>query len=131
MLAESTVREALARHRRFWNNLNRAAWLANFVEEPYLEEPVGTAIMRGREHFARAIDAAIDSAARSRSVTLHEPLAEIVNGDRAAVYFTAARVEGPSRRIIEAIEEFQVAADGRIAGIRAFLHPLDTGELTR
>lgn len=131
MIAESEVRASLARHRRFWNGLDRDAWLANFVEEPYLEEPVGTAVMRGRENFARAIDAAIVGAARSRTIKLNEPLAEIVNGDRAALYFTAVRGDGHSTTLVEAIEEFQIAEDGRIAGIRAFLHTADTAALTR
>jgi hypothetical protein len=125
------VHDALARHREFWNALDESSWLANLVDEPYLEEPVGVAIVRGRQYFARAIRAAIEGAPQGRSTTLHDPVTEIVNGDRAAVYFTTTRVADGVTTTIEAIEEFQVAADGRIAGIRAFLPAYAIATLTR
>lgn len=115
---KNTVVEALARHRKYFNDADREAWLGNLVDVPFLEEPVGSGVRHGREHFAAVLDGIVDQGFKA---TIHEPRLLIVNGNEAAVHFTATVVTDTGEVESEVIEVFTVADDGRIAGIRAFL----------
>lgn len=120
MLREDEVLAALHRHRTLFNQRKRDEWLDNFVPEPYLEEPVGSGIRWGREQYARTIDALIDA---DIAATIHEPTLVIVNGNRAAMHFTTSVVMEGHEQLSPVIEEFEVAPEGRIAGVRAFVDP--------
>lgn len=119
-MSDKLVLRALARHRAFFNDLKRDEWLDNFVIEPYLEEPVGSGIRRGREQYARTIEALTVAGIKP---VINEPELVIVNGNRAAMHFTTSMVIDGAEKLSHVIEEFEVADDGRIAGIRAFVDP--------
>jgi hypothetical protein len=119
-MTDELVLAALERHRAYFNDLKRDEWLDNFVLEPYLEEPIGSEIRKGREQYAHTIDALIHAGIKT---VINEPELVIVNGNRAAVHFTTSMIIDGSETVSHVIEEFEVAVDGRIAGIRAFVDP--------
>jgi hypothetical protein len=102
---EATVRETMARHRERFNARDRRGWLENLVDEPYLEEPVGSGVRYGREHFGPGT-----------GIPEYETL--IVGGSEAAVFMSGAPIDGVPGGIVEI---FEIAADGRIAGARVFI----------
>jgi SnoaL-like domain len=119
-MTDEMILAALTRHRAYFNDQKRDEWLDNFVPDPYLEEPVASGIRRGREQYARTIDALIGAGIK---VVIDEPELVIVNGNRAAMHFkTSMNIDG-AEKVSHVIEEFEVAPDGRIAGIRAFVDP--------
>jgi hypothetical protein len=112
------VRAAVERHRQLFNAGDRSGWLANFVEHPYLEEPVGTPRRQGREAFAAVFDA-YQAAGGGRGIPPFD--AVVVGGREAALYLDGApRDDGADRAIIEI---FEIADDGRVAGSRVFIDP--------
>jgi hypothetical protein len=113
-----SVAGAVGRHRELFNAGNREAWLANFVEEPYLEEPVGSGVRRGRQHFAAMFDAAY---ARDGGASIPPFDDTVVCGNQVAVYLRGRPLPGDVPGGI--IEIFEVAPDGRIAGTRVFIDP--------
>jgi hypothetical protein len=114
---EATVRETMARHRERFNARDRRGWLENLVDEPYLEEPVGSGVRYGREHFGAVFDAfhAVD---RGPGTGIPEYETLIVGGSEAAVFMSGAPIDGVPGGIVEI---FEIAADGRIAGARVFI----------
>jgi len=112
------VAASVERHRDLFNAGDRAGWLANFVDEPYLEEPVGSGVRRGRRHFAAMFDAA-----HAVGVTAAIPPFDdvVVCANEVAVYLRGRPLAGDVGRGI--VEIFEVASDGRIAGARVFIDP--------
>jgi steroid delta-isomerase len=108
----------MERHRRRFNAGDRAGWLANFVDEPYLEEPVGTPRRLGRDAFAAVFDA-YWAAGGGPGIPPFD--VTVVGGREIAIYLEGApRDDGADRAIIEI---FEIADDGRIAGSRVFIDP--------
>ncbi|MEU7811710.1 nuclear transport factor 2 family protein [Pseudonocardia sp. NPDC049154] len=116
----AVAREAVERHRALFNAADRAGWLANFVEEPFLEEPVGSPVRHGREHFGAVLDAL---AAHGVRATIEPPEVLVVNGAEAAAHLRVCSVAGGVESWTSVVEIFTVAPDGRVAGIRAFVEP--------
>lgn len=111
------VAEAALRHRELFNAGDREAWLANLVETPYLEEPVGSGRRHGRDHFAQMFDA-VHSAAAPRAIPPFDDV--VVSGTEAAVYLAGRPMDNVETGIVEI---FEVAPDGRVAGVRVFIDP--------
>ena len=114
---EATIRETMARHRERFNAGDRRGWLENLVDDPYLEEPVGSGVRRGRKHFGAVFDAfhAVD---RGPGAGIPEYEALIVSGSEAAVFMSGAPIAGVPAGMVEI---FEIATDGRIAGVRVFI----------
>lgn len=118
MTERATIVAALERHRDLFNAGDREGWLANLVDEPYLEEPVGSGRRQGRAHYAAVFDA-VHAAEPAASIPPYDDL--IVAGSEVAVYLKGSPLpDGPPSGIVEI---FEVAPDGRIAGARVFLDP--------
>jgi len=112
------VAAAVMRHRELFNGRDREAWLANFVDEPSVEEPVGSGVRRGREHFAAVFDA-VYAADEHASIPPFDDV--VVCGREVAVYLKGRPLEGDAASGI--VEIFEVADDGRIEGVRVFIDP--------
>ncbi len=111
------VLAALARHRERFNAVDRDGWLSNLVDHPYLEEPVGTGLRHGREHYGAVFDAFHTGGPRP-GIPPYDGV--VVCGNEVAVYLRATP-RAADREPEPVIEIFEIAADGRIAGIRAFV----------
>lgn len=107
---------ALTRHRELFNAGDREGWLANLTDKPFLEEPVGEPVRRGREHFAQVYDAVH----RNPGLVLPEPEVVVVSGREAAISFKAPTSGGG---MTDVVEVFTVDDDGRVAGVRTFIDP--------
>jgi hypothetical protein len=116
---EATIRAAMARHRERFNAGDRAGWLDNLVDQPYLEEPVGSGVRHGREAFAQVFDA-FHEADRGPGAGIPEYDTLIVGGSEAAIFMSGAPIDGVPSGMVEI---FEIAADGRIAGARVFIDP--------
>jgi hypothetical protein len=116
--AVGSVAAAVQRHRDLFNAGDRARWLANFVDEPYLEEPVGSGVRRGRQHFAAMFDAA-HAEGVGASIPPFDDM--VVCANEVAVYLRGRPLPDDVGRGI--VEIFEVAPDGRIAGARVFIDP--------
>ncbi|GAB4674032.1 nuclear transport factor 2 family protein [Mycobacterium avium] len=110
------VLSALKRHRELFNAGDRDRWLANLADEPVLEEPVGSAVRRGWEHFAQIFDVVH----LTPGLRLPEPDIVVVSGREAAISFKAP---AGTDRLTDVVEIFTVGDDGRIAGVRTFIDP--------
>ncbi len=114
---EATVRATMARHRERFNAGDREDWLDNLVDEPYLEEPVGSGVRKGRAAFAEVFDA-FHAVERRPGAGIPEYDSLIVGGSEAAVFINGAPIDGVPSGIVEI---FEIAPDGRIAGSRVFI----------
>ncbi len=112
---------AFERHRTLFNAGKREEWLDNFVEVPFLEEPVGTEFRKGREHFAAVFDGV---AAAGLTAVIEEPSRLICGtNNELAVCFQATTTGAPGTFVTPVIEIFTIADDGRVEGVRAFVDP--------
>lgn len=96
---------------------DKEAYLALFTEDGTVEDPVGTDVHRGTE----AISAFWDG------VRALSPVIELVRtgpvraaGDEVAFPMQAISTMGDDRVVVDIIDVFAIAEDGRIASMRAF-----------
>ena len=119
-ITTDTALAALRRHRDRFNDLDREGWLNNFVERPYVEEPAGSEVRFGREHYAAIMDGLLTG---THTAHIEEPTLTIVNGSEAAVHYRVTITVDSVTTVSDIIEIFEIAEDGRIAGIQAFVPP--------
>ena len=110
--SEYVIRRALEEHRERFNNWDKPGWLDLFVESPQVEEPVGTPVRTGREHFS----ANMDNLQRA-GMQIPEYETVLVCGHEAAVTMTLH--VGTSAFAI--IELFRFDDEARIIGTRVFM----------
>jgi steroid Delta-isomerase len=118
------MKAAFERHRTFFNAGKRQEWLDNFVDVPFLEEPVGTPVRNGREHPAAVFDMVVQM---GLTAVIEEPSRIICGTNNEMAVSFVANASGPDGPVSSTpvIEIFTIADDGRIAGIRAFVDPAD------
>jgi|GraSoi2013_115cm_1033766.scaffolds.fasta_scaffold282692_2 hypothetical protein len=114
--SESVIRRVLEEHRGRFNNWDKQGWLDLFVESPQVEEPVGTPVRTGREHFS----ATMDNLQRA-GMQIPEYETVLVCGHEAAVTMTLN--VGASALAI--IELFRFDDEARIIGTRVFMPPFE------
>jgi hypothetical protein len=113
---EAAIREAISEHRRRFNSWDKAGWLDLFVENPSIEEPVGTPIRFGREVLAGNMDGL-----QKAGMEIPEFEKVVVCGREAAVTMTLQVGES----LVPIIELFSFDENTRISGTRVFMPPLD------
>jgi hypothetical protein len=114
--SESVIRNVLEQHRKRFNSWDKRGWLDLFVENPQVEEPVGTPVRTGREHFSAAMDSL-----QQAGMQIPEFETVLVCGHEAAVTMTLH--VGTSAFAITEI--FRFDDDARIIGTRVFMPPLE------
>jgi steroid Delta-isomerase len=113
---EAAIRQAISEHRRRFNSWDKAGWLDLFVENPSVEEPVGSQVRIGREVFAANMDAL-----QNAGMEIPEFDAIVVCGREAAVTMTLQVGESS----VPIVELFSFDDNARISGTRVFMPPLD------
>ncbi|MGE0383095.1 MAG: hypothetical protein AB7Q97_00070 [Gammaproteobacteria bacterium] len=118
-----TREQMLARfesHRRAFNARNRAEWLENFVDEPFIQEPADSDMRWGREQYGKTMDAVQSFGS---DATIQPPLAAVCNGNDLALHLLIRTTTPGYPPELHIVEIFTFAEDGRIAGVRAFVPP--------
>jgi steroid delta-isomerase len=113
---EASIRHVIGEHRRRFNSWDKQGWLELFVENPTMEEPVGTPVRAGRAEFAANMDAL-----QNAGTQIPEFDIVVVCGKEAAV--TMMLQVGDSS--VSIIELFRFDDDLRISGTRVFMPPLE------
>ncbi|WP_213935054.1 hypothetical protein [Rhodococcus sp. B50] len=97
---------ALERHRLHFNNADRESWLRNVTEIPFIEEPAGSPVRHGCEHFGSVMDALVE---RGIGATIAPPTLAIVNGDQVAAHLTVTTVAAGIETTSHVIDVFEIA----------------------
>ena len=106
------------RHRQLFNARSRDAWLDNFVEEPFVEEPAHSPRRHGRAHFSAILDAVVASGSLAQ---IEPPEVAVLNGNELALHLRVSNGHPLTQADLHIIEIFTISSCGRISGIRAFV----------
>jgi steroid delta-isomerase len=101
---------------------DRAAFLANFAEGAWIEDPVGTPRHEGIDAIGAFYD---QTHGLSAEISLERTGPVRVAGGEAAFPFQARTVLGGGTFVIDIIDVMTFAEDGRIATMRAFWDPAE------
>lgn len=100
----------------------REAFLDNFADDAWIEDPVGSPRLEGREAIGGFYD---QTTTMAESISLR-PLGKIrIAGGEAAFPFQARPVMGGTTFAIDIIDVMTFTPDGRIATMRAFWDPAE------
>ena len=121
MSSSEEMLQAFERYRSAFNVGQRQSVLDCFVEEPFVEEPVGSTVRRGRAQIEAVLDGLAEAGITAQIGVPSSAIAGVNN--ELAVAFVATATGQTGVRSIPAIEIFTIAPDGRIEGMRAFVSP--------
>lgn len=113
--------QAFERYRCAFNAGQRETVLECYVDDPFVEEPVGSNVRRGRVQIEAVLDGLAEAGITAE---IGEPSSAIAGvNNELAVSFVVTTTGQDGVRSIPAIEIFTIAPDGRIEGMRAFVSP--------
>lgn len=96
---------------------SREAFLDNFAEDAWIEDPVGTPRLEGREAIGGFYD---QTTTMAESISLRPTGPLRIAGGEAAFSFQARPVMGGTTFAIDIIDVMTFTEDGRIATMRAY-----------
>jgi steroid delta-isomerase len=96
---------------------SRDAFLDNFADDAWIEDPVGTPRLEGREAIGGFYD---QTTTMAESISLRPTGPIRIAGGEAAFSFQARPVMGGTTFAIDIIDVMTFTDDGRIATMRAF-----------
>ena len=117
MADESVIRETIENYWKAFSAGDRDAWVALFTDDATVEDPVGTAVHRGKD----AIGAFFETGqSLADSIELRSVGITTVVGNEAAFAMEIRPNIGGTEFVMDAIDVMTFADDGRITSQRAF-----------
>lgn len=123
-----TIRSTIRAYQSTFSENDRAGWIALFVEDAVLEDPVGTGRCEGHGALGEFWDEIHAAGHHSYVVPVTTPA---VCGLEAAWAFEVHVEAGDVERVISIIDVGQFTEDGRIVHNRAFWDPSTMREVPK
>jgi uncharacterized protein (TIGR02246 family) len=112
----SDVRELIERYAAAWGRNDRDGWLATFAPDATQEDPIGTAVRRGRDEIAGFWD---DAMAGYHSVVIEPRDIFVTSHEAAMVWRITAEFDG-GWRVFGGVDVFTVDDTPLITSVRAY-----------
>ena len=117
MPEKSVIHETIEYYWKAFTAGDRDAWVALFTDDATVEDPIGSAVHRGKEAIAAFFDV---SHSLADSIELRSLGVTAVVGNEAAFAMEIRPNIGGTIYVLEAIDVMTFADDGRITSQRAF-----------
>lgn len=117
MATKDEIIALVDRYLEVFSEGDKGGYLALFAEDGTVEDPVGTDVHRGREAIAAFWDGVRGLSPVIELVPTGPPR---VAGHEVAFPMQAISTIGDDRVVVDIIDVFDVAPDGRISSMRAF-----------
>jgi steroid delta-isomerase len=112
----ANIKETVERYWAAFSAGDKATWLSLYADDATVEDPVGSAVCRGREEIGAFWD---QSRALADSIELRGGVVNVC-GDECAFTMEVRPTIGGDVYSMTAIDVMRFDADGRIASMRAF-----------
>jgi hypothetical protein len=111
------ARDAVLKHVRHWNAMEKELWLALFAEDVEYEDPPGTVASRGKRVMS---EHAWDGAFAQDKRWILDPVLIIQCGNEAQVHMRNYGAVAGVPSMVESIELWRVNDEGLVVSVRAF-----------
>jgi steroid Delta-isomerase len=117
---EHTIHATIDAYIAAFSGGDRAAYLACFADDAWLEDPVGSPRRHGHAEIGAFWD---ESRALADSIELRPAGLRVVIGSEAAITFEARPTVGGATYVLDVVDVVTFDDAGRIASLRAFFDP--------
>lgn len=122
MADKAQIIDTIDRYMACMGRADKEGWLALFLDDATVEDPVGTPANQGREALAAFFDL-VQSLSDSMELVRTGPIR--VAGDEAAVPFQVQSVVGGTPMAVDVIDVFGFDDNAAIVSMRAFWDPTE------
>lgn len=120
MADETTINATVDAYIASFAASDRAAYVACFADDAWIEDPVGTPRRQGRDAIGGFWD---DARAMASAIELRPTGPRVVIGSEAAFVFQVRPEIGGQTFVLDVVDHLTFDDDGRIATLRAFFDP--------